>query len=557
MLVREDEELVVKVIDFGLAKSSRGEDSTGEITLSAAGFVGTPHFASPEQLEELDLDVRSDIYSLGITLWYMLAGEAPFMGTLAQVMSHHLHSAPPMERIAALPEPVRTLLRRMLAKKPEQRPQTPVELRAELDACIEAANAAEPAGADPSAEVVLAPQTGRAGSTILKNKGFYAGAIVASRYELLRDLGESNAGWAFQAEDLHDGSKLRILVLQAEWAGDPAALSQIEREVEKLRTLEHPNILRVLGFERTPEAGFLLLEWTDGFSLLDLLRCRQEIDADEALLLLRQIAAGIDDATTQGLRHVDFSLNQILIHFPIAEKEPERRLTTPVDRWPQFLVKVNALGITREFATSDTWAGGQTIVGDLAAARDPSGTPSRHYVQSAAAVVYELLGGTLSPLMIGGLGTQPVARYVPVAALPEAGNEVLKRALDPQWAYASGGEFCKALEATLAGDYRAQVSPATNAPSGPPPQETSLAQIVSARAVAAAPRGKRPGRIPWLGIIAVAGAVAHPDSHSGIADAHAHAAANSGSDAGPGCCDESEIAGRRGCRNRARLAQGD
>jgi serine/threonine protein kinase/TPR repeat protein len=504
MLVHEDEELVVKVIDFGLAKSSRGgEGTTGEVTLGGAGFVGTPHFASPEQLDELELDARSDIYSLGVTLWYMLAGQAPFMGTLAQVMSHHLHTPPPVERLGAVPDPVRALLLRMLAKKPAQRPQTPVDLRAQIDSCIDLVTAAGPAGADPSSDVVLVPESGRTGEAILKNKGFYAGAIVATRYELLRDLGENNCGWTFQAEQLQDGTKLRLLVLQSDWANDPSALTQIEREVDKLRGLEHPNILRVLGMERTSQASFILMEWTDGFSLLELLRSRQEIDADETLLLLRQVAAGVDDATTRGLRHLDFSLNQILIHFPDAEKEPERRLSTPVDRWPQFLVKVNPLGITREFATSDTWAGGQTIVGELAAARDPSGTPARHYIQSLAAVVYELLGGTLSPVMIGGLGTQPVSRYVPVAALPEAGNEVLKKALDPTRAYTTAAEFCQALEATLAGDYRAQITPATATPPAPPPAQLpgSSARIPS-RIPSPVPSPGKP-RIPWLAIGAI------------------------------------------------------
>src|SRR5207302_3668493 len=69
MLIHEDEDLVVKVIDFGLAKSSRKEDAEDSASLSISGFVGTPHFASPEQLEEKEIDVRSDIYSLGFTLW--------------------------------------------------------------------------------------------------------------------------------------------------------------------------------------------------------------------------------------------------------------------------------------------------------------------------------------------------------------------------------------------------------------------------------------------------------------------------------------------------------
>ena len=73
MLVDEEGELTVKVIDFGLAKVPKdaGEDSAA---LTMGGFVGTPHFASPEQVEEGDVDVRSDIYSLGATLYFVLTG---------------------------------------------------------------------------------------------------------------------------------------------------------------------------------------------------------------------------------------------------------------------------------------------------------------------------------------------------------------------------------------------------------------------------------------------------------------------------------------------------
>src|SRR5678815_2432052 len=95
MLVREDDDFLVKVIDFGLAKSIKHGENDDLATLSMGGFVGTAHFASPEQLEEKEIDVRSDIYSLGVTLWYMLAGQAPFAGSLAQVMSQHRHKAPP------------------------------------------------------------------------------------------------------------------------------------------------------------------------------------------------------------------------------------------------------------------------------------------------------------------------------------------------------------------------------------------------------------------------------------------------------------------------------
>ena len=137
MLVHEDDELVAKVIDFGLAKASVNADGEDAATLSLGGFVGTPHFASPEQLEEKELDSRSDIYSLGVTLWYMLAGQAPFAGSMAQVMSQHLSKPPPFEKLEGLPASVSDVLRKMLAKDPAERFQTPAELRKAVEAALE------------------------------------------------------------------------------------------------------------------------------------------------------------------------------------------------------------------------------------------------------------------------------------------------------------------------------------------------------------------------------------------------------------------------------------
>ena len=103
MVLRESEEgdvpLAVKVIDFGLARSYTAEDSAPQLT--ATGFVGTPLFSSPEQLDEQDLDVRSDIYSLGVTLWILLAGRQTFEGKITQVITQHLHEPPPWCQLPA------------------------------------------------------------------------------------------------------------------------------------------------------------------------------------------------------------------------------------------------------------------------------------------------------------------------------------------------------------------------------------------------------------------------------------------------------------------------
>src|SRR5215468_6452194 len=137
MLVDEEGEKVVKVIDFGLAKSAKREgDESGTLTVGG-GFVGPPHFASPEQLEERDIDIRSDIYSLGATLYYMVSGRPPYSGSVAQIMSQHLYKPIPLEPLQAQPPCVARLMQRMMEKDREKRFQTPLELRQAVLSCLD------------------------------------------------------------------------------------------------------------------------------------------------------------------------------------------------------------------------------------------------------------------------------------------------------------------------------------------------------------------------------------------------------------------------------------
>jgi serine/threonine protein kinase/tetratricopeptide (TPR) repeat protein len=121
----------VKVIDFGLVKMAHNV-SQDSLETTPGTFLGTPQYASPEQLREGKADIRSDIYSLGVTLWEMLTGETPFKGTPGEVMDQHLHARLPFKRIQHLPQPVFYLLSNMLEKDPARRPQTPEELLAIL-----------------------------------------------------------------------------------------------------------------------------------------------------------------------------------------------------------------------------------------------------------------------------------------------------------------------------------------------------------------------------------------------------------------------------------------
>jgi serine/threonine protein kinase len=116
-----------KIIDLGLAKGVAEDDAISAIS-SQGSFAGTPQYASPEQFAGVGADIRSDLYSLGITLWEMLAGEVPFKGSTSRLVYQHQHATPPVDKLPHVLQPVITLLEVLLEKDPAQRLQTPTEL---------------------------------------------------------------------------------------------------------------------------------------------------------------------------------------------------------------------------------------------------------------------------------------------------------------------------------------------------------------------------------------------------------------------------------------------
>ncbi len=118
----------IKIADFGLARVGKQPDKT----LTQAGItVGTPLYMSPEQIEGNEVDIRSDIYSLGVTVYHMLVGEPPFDGDspLAIAVKHSSETPQSIRTHRVdLPFELEGVVDQMLQKKKEHRPQTPVQL---------------------------------------------------------------------------------------------------------------------------------------------------------------------------------------------------------------------------------------------------------------------------------------------------------------------------------------------------------------------------------------------------------------------------------------------
>jgi serine/threonine protein kinase/TPR repeat protein len=421
MLVEEDDEKVVKVIDFGLAKSTqRGGESSGTLTVGG-GFVGTPHFASPEQLEERDIDIRSDIYSLGATLYYMLAGRPPYFGSLAQIMSQHLYKPVPLQPLDGFPPCVVELILRMMEKDPAKRPQRPGDLRREILPCLGRLRP-DPTGVSSFATTALGKQPDQLATLDLSAPqpgAEESGTLIAQRYRIIALLGDVPYGRRFLADDRRRARKVSLLLLSPEFISDDKRYTALEREVDRLHRAPNPWLRQVYSVESAAQQSFLVEEHVIGPSLLDVLRARGFLSPPETGLLLNLLAPVADHAHSSELQQVDFTLSGVQLTSPrLTESWTESDLLRqPLTRWDQLGVKVAAVDFALSAGDGATWFGAATLTQPVS-----GGGPRASYLRMLSLLVYELLGGPRSTVETTG-------RYSPIASLSERGNALLRRGL--------------------------------------------------------------------------------------------------------------------------------
>jgi serine/threonine protein kinase len=289
----------VKVLDFGLAKII-GAPTSGMAT-KHGDLIGTPHYMSPEQYTEGQVDHRSDIYSFGVLAYELFVGEVPFEGTVMEIMTSHIQKEPPVPSEMAerndFPGQMNRIILRCLAKKPQDRFQTAVDLQSEIRSLQQIFGETTSIKHLPSAPIA-------GGLTKLKSDGSIAMAptILAS----LISSDDEDLSETFDVDDDDPPS----------WTDLTDADSHAPRDVSRLRSRaleELAYTVRDLGLG-SAEISHILA---------------QKVEADEeafelasAIALLEADAMEIDAASR---------VREVRLRQALSQMEHERSMLSPLD----------------------------------------------------------------------------------------------------------------------------------------------------------------------------------------------------------------------------------
>ena len=239
--------------------------------------------------------------------------------------------------------------------------------------------------------------------------------LLEDRYELLDEVPHTTAGRLYRARDVAFGEIVGVRQLGPNSGLDEVQRPKVESTVRRLQSLRLPHLARIYRFDAT--LGFLVKEWLPGVSLLDLLRRRREIGLMEAVRLLSPLPAMLDALAREAVPIPRPLLRKLYAELADGSA-PDAVVTTPLDRWPTLRLKLNPLSLRSAPSGPTTEEAAQTVV---FSPRQTAEIMEMSGPREFALLLFELLGGRIREVDNG--------RYIPIGALREAGNAVLKREL--------------------------------------------------------------------------------------------------------------------------------
>ena len=493
VFVVDGESLRIKLLDFGIAKLMERE--AGGVSSTATGaLMGTPLIMAPEQAagKHRAITQRTDIYSLGVILFWMLSGRPPFeQSRVMMLLADHIKEPAPLlsDVVLDVPAPLSELIQRCMEKDPELRPASAGEVLSSFatavaglegddeleaielaettpkargasggvtapppfgpDAKTEPAAPLAPCGTIPDVVVQLGEDTDLPppGETIEEDQpplDERAGLVLKETYRLERLLGKGGMGMVYEASHLRLTRRFAVKLLFPEMIASPAAVQLFHREAEVTSRLGHENIVEVVDFDHTPDGvPYLVMELLEGEDLDQRIARLGSFDLEQTTVVLRQLASALAAAHEQGVVHRDLKPKNIFL-CPVGGDE---------------VVKVLDFGISKIMGGQTAVTRPSAMLGSLLF-MPPEQTRStevdqRADIYAAGAIVYAMLGGRppfsgedLEVVYQQVLHEPPPSLRALAPDVPELVEEVVWRALAKQRddRYESITEFSSAFE---------------------------------------------------------------------------------------------------------------
>jgi len=359
----------VKVLDYTLAKL---DTPSGQAATAAGTAVGNPLYMSPEQIRCQSLTPQSDLYSLGVVAFELLRGTPPFAGpSTVDLLALHLGQPPP--QLSGVPHEVSSLIHRLLAKRPGERPSSATALQSELSELLMKLPLSENAGPESSPAPLIAseaahaiaspeqltlavadsaairvgqlampsstdlPQTVRTPtvprSSTPSGSDSYPGTVLGlspgqlvGNYQVVRKLGEGGMGAVYEALHLTISRRVAIKILHAHLAQQPQFASRFVNEARSVNIIPDPGLVQISDFGHLENgAPYIVMEFLQGETLKKRIdRCGGRLSTEETLRFGGQIAASLAAAHQAGIVHRDLKPDNVMIvrddHIPGGER---------------------------------------------------------------------------------------------------------------------------------------------------------------------------------------------------------------------------------------------
>ena len=450
MLTEAKGPLFAKLIDFGLVQPSLPEATQSvreDQSADGERFLGTPLFASPEQLKEEPMDIRTDLFSLGMTLWYLLLGRAPDSGSSAEIAASRLSPESYVTQLpAALPSQLRDVLARLLQKDRKNRFASAAEVFAAFNACATAlglrrardyTSATEPTEWDEPEPAPVSQQVAKADPAEIER----VEADLDSEFKIVTRVNDDFTGSNYVAESKAGAGALVFLhVLHPALVEDVSAFELLRVHMTQLRTLDVPEILQPRALRAYSDYVAIVIDKPEGGDLLSILRTERVVHLVEAAPLLESIATVCDRLTAAGLPGPQLAPAHIFVEWPDGTDQQNggvsaRQLSQARPKlYPRFLAVSEAPELARLNEPEDA---SSTMTSDML------GDPSRadNVCEHFGTLLYRIVAGRNCPIA-ASLSSQA---YVAVPGLSEQANRLLSLVIAKQIERASCGQVLREI----------------------------------------------------------------------------------------------------------------